>query len=218
MARINANNYRPDAAPELWPAADYLVCITSVDWVAPLNKTPFLSLTYIRDDGETFTEQVRGMNDNGKGPWIARVVSALSLSCATSLPAPKNATVRPCEDMDWESEADCRAALLGGILWLPVEIEAGTDDGKGGRYPDKNKGRYLMTSDAASEDIARFRSSETWDRCKGRINDMRKSAVAEWAAALEPSKRVGAAPAPVVTAPVVTAPTDDGFTDDGIPF
>lgn len=222
MARINANEHRPDApaaAPELWPAADYLVAITSVDWATPLNKAPYLSLTYIREDGETFAERVYGMTDNGKGVYIMRVVSALSLACATSLPAPKNATVRPCEDMDWESEADCRAALLGGVLWLPVQIEAGTDDGKGGKYADKNKGRHLMAGPAASDDIARFRNSEAWERCKGRVNDLRKSALAEWASALEPSKRVGASPAPVV-APVVTAPpaADDGFTDDEIPF
>jgi hypothetical protein len=212
MARMNANDHA-NATPELIPPGDYLCGVTGVIFGETPNGKRYLELTVMTEDGQVMTDRVFGMEDKGKGPWVQRVVAKLAMECAPSFAAIPNVPAQPCEDMDWESEADCQAAILGGVIWLKIEVEPGAERPTGGNYPDKNKGSWGFATGAAAADKDRYRKSAAWVRALPRVKDMRAEAIKRWQVAAAAARN----PAPVaVTA--TAAPADDGFTDDAIPF
>jgi hypothetical protein len=215
MARMNSNDHA-DTSPDLIDAGDYLCGITGAMYGETKNGKRYLELTVITVDGQVMTDRVYGTDDKGKGPWIQRVIAKLAKESAPSFTPVPDVPAQPHEDMDWESEDDVQAALLGGVVWLTIEVEAGGEKPTGGFYSDKNKGAWGLVTAAAAEDKDRFRKSGPWSRAAGRVRDMRATAIARWKADLLKSKGMTAA-APVTVA-AKTAPADDGFIDDAIPF
>jgi hypothetical protein len=213
MARMNANDHAT-AAPDIIPPNDYLCGITGVVFGETQNGKRYLELTVMTEDGQIMTDRVFGMEDKGKGPWIQRVIAKLAMECAASFAAVPNVPAQPCEDMDWESESDVQAAILGGVIWLKIEVEPGGEKPTGGYYADKNKGSWGFASAAAAADKDRYRKSAAWLRALPRVKDIRAEAVKRWQIAAAAARN----PAPVATPAVAPAPADDGFIDDGIPF
>lgn len=214
MARMNANDHAA-AAPDIIPAGDYLCGITGVIFGETQNGKRYLELTVMTEDGQIMTDRVFGMEDKGKGPWIQRVIAKLAMECAASFAPVPNVPAQPCEDMDWESEADVQAAILGGVIWLKIEVEPGSEKPTGGYYPDKNKGSWGFATAAPAADKDRYRKCAAWLRALPRVKEIRAEAVKRWQVAAAAARN----PAPVTAAQPAPAPAaDDGFIDDGIPF
>lgn len=217
MARMNANDHA-DTAPDLIATGDYLCSITNAIFSSNQNGKRYLELTVLTVDGQVMTDKVYGTDDKGKGPWIQRVIAKLAKECAASFSPVPGVPAQPCEDMDWESEADVQAAILGGVVWLPIEVEKGSEKPTGGHYADKNKGAWGLVTAATGEDKDYFRATSTWKQAAQRVKDMRVTAIARWKADLLKAHGKSAAPAQTAAPSAPAAPADDGFIDDAIPF
>ena len=214
MARMNSNDHA-DTAPDLIAPGDYLCGITNAIFGENQNGKRYLELTVMTVQGDVMTDKVYGTDDKGKGPWIQRVIAKLAKESAPSFAPVPGVPVQPHEDMDWESEADVQAALLGGVVWLPIQIEKGGERSTGGNYADKNKGAWGLVTAGTGEDKDYFRATDTWKRAAQRVKDMRVTALARWKADMLKAHGKAAAPSAPATA---TAPADDVFSDDAIPF
>lgn len=85
MARFNTEDYKPTAEKTtLWIAGDHLIAIVGAEFRTTKNGKEHLALTMLNESGHTYTENVFGMTDNGKGPWVQRVTAALALAVGPS--------------------------------------------------------------------------------------------------------------------------------------
>ena len=191
MARFNVEDFKPTVADKitLWPAGDYVVTILNAERRATKNGKEHLALTFLSESGHTYTEAVFGMVDNGKGPWVQRVTAALALAVGVSLPPIEGVDRQPWQTFDWELEEEVRAAIVGGVCWLQVDVEEGDSDGKGGTYAPKNKARFLMCEKAGADKIASFRASDAWKEVAPTIRERRAKAVAAWKTPPPPSAK-----------------------------
>jgi hypothetical protein len=214
MTRMNATEHAttPEVI-ELLPPADYLCGITGAIWGETKNGKRYLELTVMTVDGHVMNDRVFGTEDTGKGIWVQRVIAKLAVECAASFTPMPDVPAQPHEDMDWERDLDVQAALLGGVIWLPIEVELGTERPDGTRYASRNKGKWALSSAAPEVDKSQYRKSAAWSRAAARVKDMRTTALASWKADMLAARK----PAPVI-APAATAPADDVFSDDVIPF
>lgn len=205
MARFNTEEFRPTAEKTtLWNAGDHVIAIVGAEFRVTKNGKEHLALTMLNESGHTYTENVFGMIDNGKGPWVQRVTAALALAVGVSLPPVEGADRQPWQTFDWELTDEVQAALLGGVCWLHVEIEEGDADGKGGTYLPKNRGRFLLVERAGNDKIAEFRASAAWQSVAAGIRETRAKAIEAW-------KSPPAVPAP-------KGVKGDVFSDDTMPF
>jgi hypothetical protein len=205
VARFNTEDFKPDTErTTLWQPGDHLVAIVGAEFRTTKNGKEHLALTMLNESGHTYTENVFGMVDNGKGPWVQRVTAALALAVGVSLPPVEGADRQPWQTFDWELSDEVQAALLGGVCWLHVEVEEGEADGKGGTYAPKNRGRFLLAEKAGNDKIAQFRGSDAWQSVAAGIRESRTKAVDAW-------KSPPATPAP-------KGAKGDVFSDDGIAF
>jgi hypothetical protein len=212
MARMNANDHATtNETPDLLSPGDYLCGITGATFGETKNGKRYLELTVMTADGQVMADRVFGSEDTGKGIWIQRVIAKLATECAPSFTPLADVPAQPHEDMDWESESDVQAALLGGVIWLPIEVELGSERPDGTRYNSRNKGKWALCSAAPEVDKASYRKSAGWTRAAARVKDMRTDALRKW----KIDMLIARTPA---TAPATTAPADDGFIDDAIPF
>jgi hypothetical protein len=199
MARMNASESAPTST--LLPAGDHLCHIVGVSREATADSW-FLRLTLLTAAGNAGRIDVRGVYDNGKGPWVARVSAAVAMAVRNSLP-PVDGNVQPFMDYDWESEADLRAIMLGGACYLTIEVEKGSEKPDGTSYPDKNSARWLNAAAAADDEVRKLRAADAWKTYAPGIRSQREAAIAEWRAGLERAANGGSA-------------TDQ--VDDAIPF
>ena len=190
MARFNTEDYSPSAEKvTLWPADEYVVTILNAERRATKNGKEYLALTFLNESGHTYTESVFGMVDNGKGPWVLRVTAALALAVGPSLPPVEGVDRQPWQTFDWELEEEVRAAIVGGVCWLYVDVEEGEPDGKGGTYAPKNKARFLLAEKAGEDKIASFLASDAWKEVAPTIRERRAKAVAAWKTPPPPSAK-----------------------------
>ena len=206
MARFNTEDFRPDAERvTLWQPGDYVVSIIDAEYRQTKSGKDFLALTFLNESGHTFTENVFGMIDNGKGPWVLRVTAALALAVGTSLPRIEGVDRQPWQTFDWELSDEVAAALLGGVCWIVVEVEEGEPDGKGGTYAPKNRAKFLLAEKASDDQIVKFRNSDAWQAASPRLREKRAKAVEAW-------KTPAAEPTPA------KGKKGDPFSDDALPF
>jgi hypothetical protein len=213
VARLNANELANEAStPTLLPAGDYLVAVVGVTMGETKSWKRYLEITMMTEIGAIVVDRVFGFDDNGKGPWAMRVIARIAREVAATLPPVEGSPVQPCEDFDWEIEADVAATALAGVFWAPVQVEPGSDKSEGGKYPDKNKINWSLLGSATREEVAQYRSGAKWMAASGNVKDKRALAVKGWLENLAASKALASGNAiPAKTASAVKSPIDDGM-------
>jgi hypothetical protein len=209
MARVtNAGASTPQYAPkkpkQVLPAGTYTVGIMDVRVDQTKSGTSYLCLTLCTETGHQWDERIYGWADNGKGPWVARVVERLALCCQGQFVAVADVPRQPHEDYDWEREADIGALCLGGVLFAEIGIEPPSVGADGKDYPEKNKVNWLRTKGADPATVAQFRKLPTWAAQADQLKKSRITAIDLWRAELMRAES-GAVPA-------------SPFDDDAIPY
>ena len=194
----------PKQPKKVLAPGSYTVGIMAVRVDQTKSGTPYLCLSLCTDTGHEWDERIYGWADNGKGPWVARVVERLALCCQGQFAAVADAPAQPHEDYDWERESDIAALCLGGVLFAEVGIEPPSVGADGKDYPEKNKVNWLKTKGADPATVAAFRKLPVWVAQADQLKKSRITAIDLWRAELLRSAS-GAAPS-------------SPFDDDAIPY
>lgn len=182
----------------------YTVGIMDVRVDQTKSGTSYLCLSLCIDTGHQWDERIYGWQDNGKGPWVARVVERLALSCQGQFVPVADVSSQPHEDYDWERESDIAALCLGGVLFAEIGIEPPSVGADGKDYPEKNKVNWLRTKGADPATVAQFRKLPVWLAQADQMKKSRITAIDLWRAELLRSAS--------------GAPPSSPFNDDGIPY
>ena len=194
----------PKKTKQVLPAGTYTVGIMDVRVDQTKSGTSYLCLTLCIDTGHQWDERIYGWADNGKGPWVARVVERLALFCQSQFVPVADVPRQPHEDYDWEREADVAALCLGGVLFAEIGIEPPSVAPDGKDYPEKNKVNWMRTRGADPATVAQFRKLSVWAAHAEQLKKSRITAIDLWRAELLRSAS-NAAPS-------------SSFDDDGIPY
>ena len=194
----------PKKTKQVLPAGTYTVGIMDVRVDQTKSGTSYLCLTLCIDTGHQWDERIYGWADNGKGPWVARVVERLALFCQSQFVPVADVPRQPHEDYDWEREADVAALCLGGVLFAEIGIEPPSVAPDGKDYPEKNKVNWMRTRGADPATVAQFRKLSVWAAHAEQLKKSRITAIDLWRAELLRSASNAALSSP--------------FDDDGIPY
>lgn len=185
MARVTYSSKSNDSMasdrPALWAAGDYLVAIVDVTIDSTKNGKMYLELVLMNIEGDRMTDRIYGWeNTTGRGAWVERVVRRIAEQCHDQFAPVPDAPVQPHQNYDWEVQADVAAVVLGAVMHLTVQVEAGAAKPTGGHYPDRNKANWNFAVSATPDEIAGFRKGKGWQLCAGRLKAAKAAALQLW--------------------------------------